>query len=1079
MSNPFPPPPYFPGTPPVPGTPGTPVRSARAERRRAKKAAQAAAVAAAAGATVNTGGPTIAVQQQSSFTPFGIPFQQFMPREVAEGTHIPWNNPPHDDDDDDDYKPIPWLPPLLPRMDVPEAMLKSLRTFVMEGHPFLTYNKISNRVLGELIYRAILHVLSRNFAFMTKPLIMYLYRTLFGCPELNNKVLEYDAGLFESKIVRKFVESESVQGEMYYRLKPSFVQNYTPLPPLMSAYFGQDNMHALPPSTPLDRRIVKQMVKDYSNDFLNLATSFWVMCPSDLDYIVPLQDFRRYLPVFYMELHPHPMLPERLPKKFMRLHAPLFNELLVTAATATGMDQKAARRKLEVHSVVVLRVLEEERQRDLELYWGSTEATSDGASGAVVAVTHSTPNVTKAQTPLMPPVRPVPPPPPLAAVFNPGMPPAPSSPVHTGVSVCVPPPPPPLELNHVTPPPPPPTELNQVALSPPPPTLPPSVSDRPAPPTRMSPQSLSDEDDDMDLDEQGPSGARSSGAQSTTSDSGPSSPGSNNAPQNQDVDKEKKIQVNRLCRQRKRREQERYAPYPTMGNKENGGVSSSGGVSQKGKASGGTMDFIPPSGEFTLPRPLLPSLESLNLKPLKPRVAAILNGPRRSTMEATERTATNSTTNIQQRQLMGRTEILNRRRQALDRIIEYTWRLPMKLAKPVERARLNPIVYIPPTLLLLAIVGILIYHYLDSLRDLWFNTLFRLQDYYQQRSEQLARAEQEQDEEDVNLLDLDDNIIYDGQEDQDIDAVPQGTTTSTRLRMHHEMVQQMRARAGFAPEPFPGDLENDRGDGDDEEDGEDEEDNDDDSGGVGSSTGTRGLPAAPGRVKKIGKKKAERLQRREQMRAYHEFMEMQRAERRQQEELFKAQEAIQQEERLRKRAVQIEKDRKRREQLKEREAKENESRMKRNQAERVKEEKARRELRAYLQRVRSFRLPDLAKRLGRTEAQLLKDLVAITEETDLRSTSPSPENMETIPRISLASTPSAISSSFNDRSSASASSRPHLLILRDPVSDQYVILDRTKLEAFAEVVKAKGRISKQDLSIESKTILQPPPPTIN
>jgi hypothetical protein len=127
-------------------------------------------------------------------------------------------------------------------------------------------------------------------------------------------------------------------------------------------------------------------------------------------------------------------------------------------------------------------------------------------------------------------------------------------------------------------------------------------------------------------------------------------------------------------------------------------------------------------------------------------------------------------------------------------------------------------------------------------------------------------------EEDNNDDEDDDDDDEDDDEDEDEEVrgegeqeevQPQGSTTSARLRMHHEMVQQMRARAGFAPEPFPGDVvpgqeDGAAGAGEDGEDGEDD-------GGVGSSQG-----ATAHRIKKVGKKKAEKLQRKEQMRAYHE-----------------------------------------------------------------------------------------------------------------------------------------------------------------------------------------------------------------
>ncbi|CAO3572126.1 unnamed protein product [Mortierella alpina] len=393
-------------------------------------------------------------------------------------------------------------------------------------------------------------------------------------------------------------------------------------------------------------------------------------------------------------------------------------------------------------------------------------------------------------------------------------------------------------------------------------------------------------------------------------------------------------------------------------------------------------------------------------------------------------------------------------------------------------AQLNPIVYIPPTVLVLAIVGILSFRYLDVIQFHWQDLRSRL------RGGRGGEPGLEDYEEEDNLLlelEFDENgepiLEEDHPEDEanTQEGLPgSSTATSARLRMHHEMVQQMRARAGFAPEPFPGDVQDGQGVGEGDED-EDEEGEDDGGvggvGGVGSSTGVRGTPTAA-RIKRIGKKKAERLQRREQMRAYHEFMEMQRAERRQQEEMFKMQDAAQQEERQRKRAEQLEKDRRRKELHKQKEAKETESRLKRIQTERLKEEKARRELRAYIQRARSFHVPDLAQRLGRTEAQLLKDLAAIAAETDLLTGHAAAMDFSSVPRISLVSnmtaptSPSLASSS----SSSSESSRPHLLVLRDPTTDRYVILEQAQLESFAQVVKEQGRISKKELSTASETI---------
>ncbi|KAG0253291.1 hypothetical protein BGZ95_006363 [Linnemannia exigua] len=424
-------------------------------------------------------------------------------------------------------------------------------------------------------------------------------------------------------------------------------------------------------------------------------------------------------------------------------------------------------------------------------------------------------------------------------------------------------------------------------------------------------------------------------------------------------------------------------------------------------------------------------------------------------------------------------------------------------------AQLNPIVYIPPTFLLLAILGIGIYTYQDRIQDHWRETVFRLRNYRQvendQENEQLTEAQirelygdingdipeellrefaqedEEEDEEDDEDDDEDDEDDEGGQgggdeEEEQGEVQPQGSTTSARLRMHHEMVQQMRARAGFAPEPFPGDVvpggEGAAGAGD----GEQVEDD----GGVGSSQGATatGTP----KFKRVGKKKAEKLERKNQMRAYHEFMEMQRNERRQQEEMFRIHDAAQQEERQRKRTAQLEKERKRKEQLKEKEAKEIDSKRKQLQAEKLKEENTRRELRAYIQRVKSFNLAALAKRLDRTEAQLLKDLSAIAQDShdqDVLISFANNRHSTTSSSPSISTGLSATSSSSSSSSSHALIARQHLLVLFDSVSDQYVILDKTKLEAFAAVVQAKGRVDKKELSAASQEILCSSPLSIN
>ncbi|KAK3811677.1 MAG: hypothetical protein JOS17DRAFT_779754 [Linnemannia elongata] len=242
---------------------------------------------------------------------------------------------------------------------------------------------------------------------------------------------------------------------------------------------------------------------------------------------------------------------------------------------------------------------------------------------------------------------------------------------------------------------------------------------------------------------------------------------------------------------------------------------------------------------------------------------------------------------------------------------------------------------------------------MDTIQDRYLEAIYRLRNYRRQDNEQEEELTEEQLRElygGADAGDIPEELLrqFAEEDNNDDDADEDEDEDEDEEEGEEVQEEQMRARAGFAPEPFPGDVVPGEEGAAAGEEGEDVEDD----GGVGSSQG-----ATAHRIKKVGKKKAEKLQRKEQMRAYHEFMEMQRTERRQQEEMFRIHEAAAQEERQRKRTAQIEKDRQRKEQLKEKEAKENDSRRKRIQAERVNEETARRELRSYIQNERRKAFP--------------------------------------------------------------------------------------------------------------------------
>ncbi|KAF9958557.1 hypothetical protein BGZ70_009148 [Mortierella alpina] len=523
--------------------------------------------------------------------PIGIPFHQYM---------FPEGNAP-------DLGPaaaVPgqdalsvWTPPLLPATDppVPHSHLKALRVFVMGGHPFLAYNKISNKVMGECIFRAIIHVFtSHGNIYMNKAVFMHQYRTCFGCPEFNGQLLACDAGLLDSKIIKKFLDMVTLRGTNWYRLKPAYIQKYTALPASASDYFSEERLDELPLYSPLDPTVVKQMVRDVHIDFMNIAMRFAKFCPSDFDAGLPFQDMRRFLPVFYMELHPEPALPAGVPANIEWLNPNTFNAYLVSAAVDAGMGQKSARRKLDKPSKVVLKALEDERQAELVEYWGPMEPA-----------------------------------------------------VNTAAPSLIPPPPP-------TPPP-----IQDSAPAPPPP---PSSLDHPMMQRPMSPVTISDDDGDaMDLEEPSPRTSSGDGTyrhdvQCLSSGSEPSSPVSREIPTSGSAPRVKTRKVT----------QERFAPYH--------------GASGRNRASASELEPRMDASSGSLPVPLLPSLETLNLKPLRQRRAVILSGPR---LPRTERG--NPVPALTPGLPQSRTEILKRRREALDKILEYTWRLPMKIAQPAER----------------------------------------------------------------------------------------------------------------------------------------------------------------------------------------------------------------------------------------------------------------------------------------------------------------------------------------------------------------------------------------------------------
>ncbi|KAG0256323.1 hypothetical protein BG011_004628 [Mortierella polycephala] len=942
----------------------------------------------------------------------------------------------------------------------------------------------TRKAAGECIVRGAVYIFSREYAFMTRPLFMHLYRTLFGCPGLQGTDLSNDCGFLENKMIKTIVEVQVTDNVRYYRLKPTYFEELAqgavsvPVKP-QSKYFALDDKYNLPPVTPLNPTLMSRLAQEFDVKYISVAMLFPDLWPSVLDERVPiaLQYYRRLLPMFYPELHPnvsHPGPPartyttqkqEQASSRSAALPKPLTHPLPACPSTANqkpdlsnGVDSKFQAHPqpsgLSAQSLTTLEQGPSPLPNRTPVKLETSPQPSSPSAQSPTTQKHGS-------SPLLNGV-------PLKSEISSDTSVQPLTPLTPRMQGLVPSP------DAVR-------SKHQVHISPT------SASAQPSMPKPSSSHTTAvidpetyksllqfaqqrgtlakralkvlesysgnlpslEEDSDMDLDEDEapglppvthiePVGAEAahfvSGQESVYSQDNQGCAtaeiASQDVPMNARKAEAETVTFMASAEGIRRQSQEQNQPcygaeegkrgashdgsssqrkdardYPGA----SGDSGNDGGASTKEVISPG---FVPPSGDgtFTLPRPLLPPLENLKMPWNKRDVPMGSEGLGQMMAGRLPH--------------MSRDNILKRRREALDKIIEYTWKLPMM-----------------------------------SLQAAWRVIIVRWQGW---GFDELTGQDEDMDSRDEH----DDS----GQDDalEQVDNDPQGSTTSARLRMHHEMVQQMRMRAGFAPEPFPGDEDREE---DEEREGDENDGPDDD--GVGSSTGTR-APESILRIKKIGKKKAEQLRRKEQMRAYHEFMEMQRQERRQQEEMFRMQDALKQEERERKRVAQMEKDRQRKEQLKQDEAKENHTRMKQAHAERVKEENARRDLVDYLQRIKSFRLSELAKRLGRTEQQLLKDLAAVAQESESQPNCQDATDAAMVPRILLASSISTSSSPIA-YASPPQTSRAHLLVLYDSVTDQYVVLDQTKLSEFADVVKTKGRIGKRELSLASETILETAP----
>lgn len=237
----------------------------------------------------------------------------------------------------------------------------------VNGIPVVSDNKTSNKAQGESILRATVHVLSRDFTWMSKELFLMLYQQLFGSPRPGDMDKLEVQSFLGSKTTTDFIQVMVKDNTKWYRLNPAYFENITTLlslPPLMTMdnlFFSMSNRMGLPPIRPMDPRIVANMVTQLEPKLISIGWRYDALCPSRILDSEPLYDLRRYLTVW------HPISPPNLSGHTIQAANSTtqdFGELL-QKARGCGMEAKNARKYLSSHSSKMLDPIERERQEEI------------------------------------------------------------------------------------------------------------------------------------------------------------------------------------------------------------------------------------------------------------------------------------------------------------------------------------------------------------------------------------------------------------------------------------------------------------------------------------------------------------------------------------------------------------------------------------------------------------------------------------------------------------------------------------------------------------------------------------------
>ncbi|KAK5816704.1 hypothetical protein F5H01DRAFT_184624 [Linnemannia elongata] len=171
--------------------------------------------------------------------------------------------------------------------------------------------KLSNTVkkaAGECIVRAFIYIMGRDFSFMSLDLFLNLYREAFGCPNLTEAHMR--DSMLEAKLFKTMIETKVENGSpqrKFYRLSPTFFRtlegrtNSTADIPAArdEVMYDLANKTNLPPIAPIPPVMVKYLLDAWDLKLHNVSVAHYAYIPARWPAVAPLNDLQPFLAYWY------------------------------------------------------------------------------------------------------------------------------------------------------------------------------------------------------------------------------------------------------------------------------------------------------------------------------------------------------------------------------------------------------------------------------------------------------------------------------------------------------------------------------------------------------------------------------------------------------------------------------------------------------------------------------------------------------------------------------------------------------------------------------------------------------------